>query len=283
MPDMICERLPVTDFALGIALHTIGYPLRLKSWREGIEAGDHEPVSSSARLSGWIDYKVRECAKLLTDRESGRLARTNTHHPLLNALAGIHCLQVLETWLRRPDDPPGAWPLLPPAPSSQQERVDLKGERSLLPLLTTDDLAAAAGLITLGFLPHGTSQLHNAGDGTHAALLLLPASRTQPGLTRQLAEKLTDYHSEHPLAYAVFAAQNWTRFRLKCDPAAAREFTALLKGVGARCAVVSRKLLDSTSRYIEIRMPNGQTRRLKNRFRDQMRHHLRGFAASEIT
>lgn len=73
------------------------------------------------------------------------------------------------------------------------------------------------------------------------------------------------------------------RFKIKCDPSAAREFTALIKGVGTRCAVVSRKLIDSTAPYIELRLPNGTTRRFKNRFRDQMRHHLRGFAASEIT
>src|SRR6186713_3034194 len=148
---MTCERLPVTDFTLGIALHTIGYPLRLKAWREAIEAGDHAPVSASARLSGWIDWKVTECAKLLTELESGRLSRGNPHHPLLAALTGIRCLQSLEEWLRHPDMPPGAWPLLP----SLKPREDLfsQGPAALLTLCTTDDLALAAGLIALGFLP----------------------------------------------------------------------------------------------------------------------------------
>ena len=282
MPDMICERLPVTDFPLGIALHTIGYPLRLKAWREAVEAGDHVPVSASARLSGWIDYKVTECAKLLTEWESGRLARLHPHHPLLAALSGIRCLQYLETWLRRPDDPPGAWPVLPPVEANTAD-LPCQGPAAPLTLRTIDDLALAAGLIALGFLPRGTCRLHNAGDGSTAALLLLSASRTQPGLTRKVAETLTGFRCEHPLAFAVFGAMNWTRFRLKSDPSAAKDFTALLKGVGTRCAVVSRKLLDSTSRYIEIAMPGGQTRRVRNRFRDQMQHHLRGFAASEIT
>jgi hypothetical protein len=280
---MTCERLPVTDFALGIALHTIGFPLRLKAWREAIEAGDHEPVAASARLSGWIDYKVHDCAHILTEMESGRLAKKNPHHPLLAAMSGIRCLQYLETWLRKPDDPPGAWPVLPPAEPRQDADPFRQEPAAPLTLRNTDELAAAAGLIALGFLPHGTSQLHNAGDGTHAALLLLPASRTQPGLTRRLADTLTGHRSEHPLAYALFGAQNWIRFRLRSDPSAAKEFTALLRGVGTRCAVVSRKLLDSSSRYIEVAMPGGQTRRVRNRFRDQMHAHLRGFAASEIT
>lgn len=273
------ERLPVTDFSLGIALHTMGYPLRTKVWRD--EAG------TPARLSGWIDHKVRDCAKLITDQERGKLARENPHHPLLASLAGVQCLQALETWLKHPDTPPAQWPVLPVL--SAQSSVP--GEQSTahralstvpFPLRTTDDLATAAALIVTGFLPRGASHFHNAGDGTHAALHFLPQSRTFPGLTREIADTLTGPLSQHPLAYATFAARNWMRFQIKCDPSAAREFTALIKGVGTRCAVVSRKLIDSTAPYIELRLPNGTSRRFKNRFRDQMRHHLRGFAASEI-
>lgn len=257
------QRLPIQDPVKGVALHTCGWPLHSKVYRDD---------SGNVRLSLWIGHDVSNAAGLLHELEAKRLPAA---HPLHAALAGIQCLTALETWLRSPHSEV-KFPVLPgPAASAGPSAYQP------LPLRTTEDLAQAAAMIALGFLPEAGAELVNAGDGTHAALPLRSVSRTDASLFARDLPALQAASCKHHFAYALYAARNWIAFRIKRDPAKAREFSALLRGVGERGAVVSRRLLETTAPYIEVPLPDGTTRRVKNRFRDQMRNHLRGFAASE--
>jgi len=263
-------RLPIQDLPAGIALHTIGFPLRTKVYRD--------EGATAPRLSAWIDHRVTDATRILTDLEAGRLPRG---HPYHSARAGIAALILLESWLRSPAEPPQSWPAL--ALTASPAAPGAPPAAAVLALTTTDHLAAAAALIAGGFLASGG--LRNAGDGTHAALTIAPVSAIAH-ITRDQADDLLARYADplctHPLSIAHGAARNWVRFRLTSDPSSAREFTVLLRGVGTRGAVVSRSLLDDTTPYREIRLPDGTTRRVRNRFRDQMLRHLRGFAASEV-
>ena len=259
------KRLPIADLHLGIALHTVGHPLRTKVLRS---------EESAPQISAWVDHDLPAATRLVGRWETGHLARTEPRHALLAAFAGIECLESLEKWLRDPSINPRFTVLPPPdlAPYLPAAAVDV------FALRTTDDLATAAALIACGFL--GPEVLQNSGDGKHAALPLLSVSRTEPLLSREVAGTLTGFACVHPLAYALYGAKNWISFRVKSDPTLAKKFTILLRGSGTRSAVVSRDLIDNTRPFIEIALPNGQTRKVQNRFRDQMRNHLRGLAAS---
>ena len=261
------RRLPVTDHRLGVALHTLGFPLRTKVWRT---------EEDKPQLSAWIDHDVPAAAKLLGKLETGVLPREDARHPFLAALAGIHTLEALEQWLRAPGAVPRFTPLPPVLAFVTAEAA--APVANPLPLRTTEDLAMAAALIACGFLP-ASATLQNAGDGKHAALPLLSRSLTEPLLTRDIAATLTGEQCTHPFAYALYAARGWIRFRVQQDPAAAKEFSILLRGVGTRSAAVSRLLLDTTRATIDVRLPGGGIRRVKNQFRDQMRRHLLGFAS----
>jgi hypothetical protein len=247
---MIVSRFGIDDLAHGAALSTVGFRLQLKAVH---------PEDQPARWSAWIEARASEAEALLSSALDGRLPWAA---PLAAAMRGIAAEKALAAWLRDPGNPPREW-----------TTGELPADPKVWPLRTAKDLAILAGLAAAGWQPHGQILSGPA--------VVLPARL--PGDLLDLESTLRELEnpvSEHPVAYAAQAAANWQHLNGRLDPSRATEYTLLLRGTGTRNAVVSRKLLDTTTPYIEVPTPDGRSVRIRNRFRDQLGRHLRGLPAA---
>lgn len=247
---MILSRFSIENLAHGAALSTVGFRLQLKAIY---------PEDQPARWSAWIDDRAREAEQLLSTALDGRLPWAA---PLAAAMRGIAAEKALAAWLRDPGNPPREWTV-----------GELPANARAWPLRTTKDLAIAAGLAAAGWKPH-------------VQILSGPALAFPARLPEDLLDlestlrELENPVSEHPVAYAAQAAANWQHLNGRLDPSRAAEYTLLLRGTGTRNAVVSRKLMDTTTAYIEVPTPDGRSVRIRNRFRDQVGRHLQGLSAA---
>lgn len=126
-------------------------------------------------------------------------------------------------------------------------------------LQETKDAAYCAALMSMGYLASV-----GAKDG-------------KPCITFTKGAKavISDLDKESPFAYAVQAANNWLAHTY-ADPEKANDFRLMLKGNGMKRAIVSRELVNDTSKYRDIRLPSGKMQRVRNTFRDTLRGHLYG-------
>jgi hypothetical protein len=247
---MICSRFSVADLAHGAALRTVGFRLRMKAV---------QPEDQSARWSAWVEERANEAEQALADAMAGRLTWSA---PLAAAMRGIEAEKAFAAWLRDPSAVPEKW-----------TSREMPQEPRAFPLRTAKDLAIAAGLAAVGWLPHAHI--------ISGPAFVLPGRLPEDVLSLESTlRELENPATEHPVAYAAQAAANWQYMQTKLDPSKASALTFLLRGTGTRSAIVSRELLESSRPYIEVPLPDGQSVRIRNRFRDQVGRHLRGLSAA---